>query len=343
MSRVAPASCIVSGEPSGALLADPAMAFLRDALDPAYMADALTPLLCTWAGERLAVVVHGASVLRHKIGRRCLIEYDVWIRRRGSTAQALPMLGKVGARSLDERSYTTQTLLRAHGFDAASPDGISVPEPLGMLPALHMWLQRRVNGEPAWPAAESQRELGRRVAAAAHKLHCAPLRPSRAHGVEDELAILHERLGALARQRPLLAARIDRVLHGCQRVAAALSERPVRPIHRDFYADQLLLDGDRTHVLDLDLFCAGDPALDYGNFIGHLVERSLRLTGRADAYQDAQAELENRFDQSWGAGGCRAVRAYTTLTLARHIDISARIEARQPFTGLLLEECEARL
>jgi hypothetical protein len=74
------------------------------------------------------------------------------------------------------------------------------------------------------------------------------------------------------------------------------------------------------------------------------VERSVRLTGQPDAYADVQAELESRFDDAWRSpAGHQAVRAYTTLTLARHIDISARIEARQPFTELLLATCEARL
>jgi hypothetical protein len=203
-----------------------------------------------------------------------------------------------------------------------------------------------VDGEPAWPSAASaaQRDLGQRVAAAAHKLHRAPVIPERVHGVADEMFILRERLESLGRTRPALAGRIDRVLIGCERIAATLQTSGICGIHRDFYPDQLLVSGGRTYLLDLDLHCAGDPALDYGNYIGHLVERSLRLTGRPDAYAEAQAELEDRFAATCGhRDGRSAARGYTTLTLARLICISSIIADRQPFTELILESCEARI
>jgi hypothetical protein len=142
----------------------------------------------------------------------------------------MPLLGKVSARALDERSYRTQRYLWRNGFDSGSPDGISVAEPVGKLPELRMWLQRRVGGQPAWPSAcRAQRSAHwvRRVAAAVHKLHSSGA-SDRAHGVTDELSILRERLGALARLRPSLASRIDRVLTGCARLAATLLPRTPR-------------------------------------------------------------------------------------------------------------------
>lgn len=331
---------------SAILLADPGLSFLRNALVATHMECALRPLLCDRLGEPVAVHVRGARVVRHKIGRRCLIDYDVWIQHAGGAPEALPLLGKVRARALDERSYHAQEYLWRNGFDSDSSDGISVPEPVGMLPELRMWLQRRVDGEPAWPSAGSaaQRDLGQRVAAAAHKLHRASAIPKRVHGVADELSILRERLRALGRLRPALAGRIDRVLTGCERIAATLLSGPACGIHRDFYPDQLLVNGGRTYLLDLDLHCAGDPALDYGNYIGHLMEHSLRLTGRPDAYAEAEAELEDRFAGTKGHhDGRSAVRGYTTLTLVRLICISSIIADRQPFTELILESCEARL
>jgi hypothetical protein len=338
---------VAAGDRSAALLlADPDMAFLRDALVASRMEGALRPLLRDWSAEPLDVQVRGVRVVRHKAGRRCLIDYDVWVQRAGGVPEAMPLLGKVSARALDERSYRTQKHLWRNGFDSGSSDGISVAEPVGKLPELRMWLQRRVGGQPAWPSAAgtAQRALVRRIADAVHKLHRTQARPNRAHGVTDELSILRERLGALARLRPSLASRIDRVLTGCARVAETLLPRATCGIHRDFYPDQLLVDDDRVYLLDLDLYCAGDPALDYGNYIGHLMEHSLRLTGRPDAYAEAQAELEDRFAAAWSArDGRTAVRGYATLTLVRHIDISTRIADRQPFTELILESCETRL
>ena len=42
------------------------------------------------------------------------------------------------------------------------------------------------------------------------------------------------------------------------------------PIHGDFYADQVIITGDRIAIIDLDRAMGGDPAADLGNFLAHL-------------------------------------------------------------------------
>jgi len=45
-------------------------------------------------------------------------------------------------------------------------------------------------------------------------------------------------------------------------------------VHRDFYDKQVLFDGQRTVLLDYDTLAEGDPAIDHGNFVGHLQWRT---------------------------------------------------------------------
>ncbi|RMF21911.1 MAG: hypothetical protein D6760_08480, partial [Deltaproteobacteria bacterium] len=54
-------------------------------------------------------------------------------------------------------------------------------------------------------------------------------------------------------------------------------------LHRDFYDKQVLLDGDRPVLLDMDTVCAGDAELDVGNFRAHLYLRGLQW-GRDDRF-----------------------------------------------------------
>jgi hypothetical protein len=57
-----------------------------------------------------------------------------------------------------------------------------------------------------------------------------------------------------------------------------------------------------------------------------------------------QSDLEDRYAQQWDEPGARAaVRAYTTLTLVRHIHISSQFPDRQHCTLPLLDLCESRL
>ena len=66
--------------------------------------------------------------------------------------------------------------------------------------------------------------VARRLAEAAHKLHVVDVPARREHTVADELRILHERLDALAAQRPDLGGvhRLGRLLAACDRLAATI-------------------------------------------------------------------------------------------------------------------------
>jgi aminoglycoside phosphotransferase (APT) family kinase protein len=159
----------------------------------------------------------------------------------------------------------------------------------------------------------------------------------------DEMRVLRERLDLLAAQAPGWATRLGRLYDACARLAATVPAGDERGIHRDFYPDQVLVDGERLVLLDLDLYCLGDPALDIGNFVAHVIEYSLRARGAADALAAVTTALTERFARLAGAATVPAIEAYTTLTLARHVQLSTRFPERRHLTAALLALCEARL
>jgi len=95
-------------------------------------------------------------------------------------------------------------------------------------------------------------------------------------------------------------------------------------------------------LIDFDLYCLGDPALDIGNFIGHMIEQSLRELGDAHAWAKQEQALEETFLELSRESSRVAIQAYTTLTLVRHIYLSTQFPKRQDFTFPLLELCEQR-
>src|SRR5207247_2135027 len=144
-------------------------------------------------------------------------------------------------------------------------------EPLCVVPDLNMWLQRKVAGTPLteYLNRTGDDSMFGRVAEAAGKIHRCGVEPPRRHAMVDELNILQKRFDELAVARPDLSARLRRLMEQCREIAADVEPPILRPIHRDFYADQILISGDRMYLLDWDLCCLGDPALDIGNFIAH--------------------------------------------------------------------------
>ena len=329
--------------PSG--VCDARLPWLPAALDRAVVAPLLRRALAQPAPRWRMLSLDGIRLVRHKCGRRALIEYDLTVAGARGERVHTTLLGKMRAKGADVATHALHQALRAAGFGDDSPDRISVPAPLGLLPELGMWLQRKMPGQTLAEqfAAPQAASLARRVAAAAHKLHLAGLPAARSHTIDDELRILHERLEALAGQQPGWRERLLAILAACDRLGSTVATAAPRGIHRDFYPDQLLLAGERLYLLDLDLYCMGDPSLDIGNFLGHMIEYALRVLGDAAALARPQAALEGAFLALNTTASSASIQAYVTLTLARQIAISFQFPDRRAVTPALMALCEHRL
>jgi hypothetical protein len=329
-------------DPFGAA-ADPALPAIALAIDPLEAEREL-------GGRRLAHLVgadgsahvRAIRVVRHKPGRRCVIEYDLDVEHADGSGGSVTLIGKIRFARFGLSGHRLLTEFWDAGFDDASADGISVPAPVGSVARFRMWLQRKVRGVTATTALGGPDgvALARRIAEAAHKVHRAGIPTPATHTIVDELRILRECLGGL---RGIPPDRIQSLLGACERLAATIAAPEPLGIHRDFYADQVMVDGTRIYLLDFDLYCSGDPALDIGNFCGHITEQSLRTLGNADALGDRERALTDRFAELAGEETRERVRAYATLTLARHVYLSTTFPERRPFTGALLALCEERL
>ncbi len=373
---------------------DPKMRFLAEALTPALAERRLAQCWAEINGAQQKLRLRAIKVVRYKPARRCLIEYDVSFDGPRSPPGPLTLLGKANAREPDATTHDLLETLRNAGFGANAIDGISVPEPLGIIPEFQMWLQMKMPGMPATELFSKPGgiELARRVAEAAHKLHQAGVATERRHTLTDELRILEEKLALVGRSRPQWAARLQQLFAACEQFAASMPQSQPCGIHRDFYPAQVMVltpevGGQSSEIgppsalrpppsalrpppiriclVDFDLYCLGDPALDIGNFIGHMSEQSLResqaggrrLEPAACSLPPAACALQERFLQLSSnrpeAGGRSlqpaasslqlAIQCYTTLTLARHIYLSTQFPERQNFTEALLELCELRL
>jgi hypothetical protein len=267
-------------------------------------------------------------LVRHKPGRRCLIEYHL---TDGST-----LIGKMRARGADSRCFAIQQELWGSGFGRDAADRIMVAEPVAIAPDLALCLQRKVDGIPLNIAPE-------RAAAAIAKLHRSGVKPAKRHLLADELRILRERLAALALRQPQWRNRLKRLEEDAAELADQAEPVHPRSIHRDFYHDHLISDGVNVHIIDLDLFCVGDPAVDIGNYTAHLIELGLRLHGDADWYCNWRQAFELHYRKHVGDVSLINIRIYELLSMLRLIEISDRIGARRPFAEGLLGSCEDRL
>ncbi|MBV5260097.1 phosphotransferase [Synechococcus moorigangaii CMS01] len=316
---------------------DPKMPWLPFALDPSLAQQHFLKIFPTL--QR----VKEARLLRHRVGRRALIAYHL-----ETDGGEQTILGKIRAKGTDRKSYGYQRALWENGFHGDSKDGLSVPEPLAMIEPWRMWLQRWVPGQPATKLLPTQSGLPEKIAALAHKIHTHSVPTPKLHTIADELQILGDRLRDLAQQQPQWQGKIQNFMAQSERLGQMLEQqpRPSTTIHRDFYADQILVAGDRLWLVDLDLYCQGDPAVDLGNFIAHMTEQSLRTWGDPEAMLNQEQALKAAFlakQTPINFDLSAAIDIYTSLTLLRHLAISWRIPERRPNIPALIELCGDRL
>lgn len=330
----------ITGEVSA--LSDQAIPHAALALNPAFIdrsiRDATPALAQALDGRSISEV----RVLRHKQGRRCLIEYG-FRESAAASGATLHVLGKVTAKPAQRRASEVASRLRAAGWNDSSE--FAVPEPLGALPEAHMELQRKVPGRPV---AESLLlpggvEVARHCARLIHALHSSSVIVARTHNVADELEILADRFQRLGASAPALKPRLSRLLEACLEASGRNHSASLTLVHRDFYPDQVLQDGARFWLLDLDLCAMSDPCLDHGNFLAHLVELGLRKLGSHDALAEHRRAYLDEALKLRGFDAAEPIELFTTLSLARHIFISTQFPDRTRFTGTFLDLCEARL
>ena len=318
---------------------DPAMPFLTSAFDTKRMSAPLAR-----AVDVPYLHIENARVIRHKRGRRCVIEYQLGASS-GIVVGSRSLIAKIRAKGLDRATFQRTLDLYANGFGADAADGISVPQAVGVVPSHHMWLQRKGDGIPGEVALLSPDgpRFCSRVAEFIHKLQNTKIECSRTHTIRDELDLLHQWIPTLAAHHATWRTRLDRLLHACDELGSSMVDQPFVPAHRDLHPGQLLAGAGRLFVLDLDLVSLADPALDAGNFIAHITELSLRLRGHADALAECERALTSRLAELAIRDLQPALEVYTTLSLVRHIVLSTRYPDRSHTTEDLLDLCEKRL
>jgi hypothetical protein len=314
------------------------------------MRERLGSLLAPHAPEALAL--EAISVLRHRAGRRALIEYQVIVPPPAASAEPVQMrvLGKHRRRGPDNRTAGVMRALRERGLADESTLELGAPrvrvaEPLGEIPELHLWLQRREAGSPATAllALPGGASLASQIGEGLARFHATRLRAKRDHPLAQELAVLRERLAAVGSETESWRERSERIAAACERLAARLPDTARTGIHRDFYSDQVVVDGAALTIVDLDLFANGDPALDAGNFLAHLTEQALREHGNPEALADREHAFREAYLSRAPSAGAPAVRTYEMLSLARLLQVSRRIPERRATTEALFDWIERRL
>lgn len=286
------------------------------------------------------------EIIRYKFGKRCLIEYTCDLKGE-NTFRTVGVIGKIRTKRSGKKDYRLQDKLWKHGFSKENSDGISVAFPLGQLKKANMWLQEKLIGRNLNDLLSNPDSINIMpdVARAAHKIHISKMSSQRKHTLLDEINILKDRFQILCKEYPHLEKKLNFLLEKAQAISCGLIDRQLRPVHRDFYPEQIIVGSmpGEIYIVDFDLFCMGDPAIDIGNFIGHLTEYSLRKYGDGLALKHYEEVVLESFVTLAGSSERDPVKVYALLTLMRHIYLCTLFPNRHPFMLEIIDLCEQKI
>lgn len=280
-------------------------------------------------------------LVRHKPGKRCLVEYKCESRQ---SNRIFSVLGKAYSKPKHLQNHRIQLALWGAGFDDRSSTQVFVPRPLGVLNEWRMFFQEKVIGKDGWATIADNPEMSaNNLLNAIQNLQDSQILTVRQHTVVDEIEHLEKCLVKTRLVFPQLRSRIESLMNRCKQLSHAIPDSVFVPTHRDFYPDQVIFTSQGLCLIDFDLFCLSDPSLDLGNFNGHLIERRLREPEFGAIANNCRDQFMAHYIRSDRLLQWKTVEAFTTLTLARHVYLSTLFSERVKYTDIILKECESRL
>jgi hypothetical protein len=286
-----------------------------------------------------AVRVVAVHVVRYKPERKCVLRYDI----QGTTGIGPPSVvyAKVVRPSHLARTPRLLTWIR----ESAGAIGFDLPEPLAVLPRLGTELYSRVPGTPLSALGEADEFplACRRVGRALRQFHGLRVPAAPRRNVEARIAQLERSAAELLLLLPSDERRIERLRRQLSlRLPRAGSLRSCL-IHGDFHGDNVLVEGDRVGLVDLDDCARGDPAEDLGSMWAQLTWLSTKGIRRPPPLERGrQAVLDGYLE-----GGAAETLANAPLQAALHCFLfayqclrHAPAPARRDQAQALLATCE---
>jgi hypothetical protein len=306
---------------------------LVDATDRQRMIEVFRERLPETLGQEFVVDDCRIELVSYRRRQRCVLRYTIAGKTAGSDeVRPLTVYGKVtglGNEALNGRMIDS---LRAQVQQRPAPHRFAIPRSFGWRRDLQLSLLEALRGEARMGSALKSRLRGRpqpdpppledmiaKCGYVAATLHSSDLELGRARTLDDEIARLQREVTMSRQFVPQFG---DRAQSWLERITAhAEQSEPLELClsHGDFKYEQLLFDGERCALVDLDTICEAEPALDLGKFMAHLRAEARRMQKRGSASSALVEELAARFLSAYvSAAGDRVedesrLRRRTTL------------------------------
>lgn len=234
-----------------------------------------------------------SELLAHRLGKRSVVRLLSDTQEGEASNAVIVKLYKRHSQRSANVAALTRTLSDSN-FGAQKD--IRLPAIIRELPMLPANIMENLSGTPLSELQDRDVASGMALAGRAlGTLHDAQIKSNDRFSPDDEVALLCDRVELAAEVMPESAPLLYRALGKSRRLLENCRSFEATLIHRDFHEKQILVDGNRGGLIDLDTSCMGDPAQDIGNFLAHLKFRELQtssdVSSQVDAFLDGYRDV----------------------------------------------------
>lgn len=194
---------------------------------------------------------------------------------------------------------------------------VQVPKPIGYLPDLRMALFSWCPDQSTDRNPMLLPEIASVAGEALSDLHRVKMDGLPEYTLTSELAVANRWLKAMYSFDPCLAVRAAQLVDGLHQVAMSVNSVSRCTIHRDYYERQLTCSKQHITLLDLDTLAIGDPSLDWGNLLAHLLLLTIERKGSTADLMSCVAEKLIDYQQRAGELDFMALIFYWASALFR--------------------------
>ncbi len=250
----------------------------------------LSEALAVMTGEAEVALDLSAALVQYVPESRACARFDVAL----ANGRRVRLFAKLDR---DNGGQATHRLMEALSGSEASRSGrLRTPRSLLWQPDTGLHWQAALPGRPLFDChPDCPPWLGAEVGALMAALHDTPIPDTRPSGPD----LLQSQPGAcaalLARVEPAWGPSLDRLLARLEQQLPAARTLPQATLHGDLHPRNLLLDGDRLSLIDLDSVRRGPAVLELGAWIAGNLDRALLSGASLEAVQETAAAMLDRY------------------------------------------------